>query len=286
VNGYIIGPIIPVNDWKWQEDTNDIVPFYQGNLSPMVPLVFNATNTTSGALTQTYATGYCSITSPPLKYQTFGCDPCNDIKVEEGSLEFTSIESLGLCSFRVRFSVSNTSSSTITVPISLSDPNFVVSPSFITIPPTTPVQPLNVVVIITPLAGATFPAEFYLAMTQNLGGESPFCEERLELNFVNAPFCSEFNKAIDPLTQSSLRLYPNPTRDEVTIDYHSSSFGEQLGGETIAILDLTGRTVAQFELAASQGHIQFDMQHVASGVYVVVLRSQGTAILQQKVIKH
>jgi hypothetical protein len=290
-NGYIIGPIIPVNEWKWLEETNDIAPFYPGNLTPMDPLVLNATNTSWGALTQTYATGSCSITSPPLKYQTFNCNDCDDIKVEEGSLEIsvTNKSPLGLCSFRVRFSVSNTSNpaSNITVPISLSDPNFVVSPSFITIPPTAPGQPYNVVVLITPLAGATFPAVFNLIMTQTLGGESPLCEERLNLNFENAPDCGgEFNKTKDPLAQSSLRLYPNPTRDEVTIDYHSSSFGEQLGGETIAILDLTGRTVAQFELTASEGHILFDMQQMAGGVYVVVLRSQGTAILQQKVIKH
>ena len=70
--------------------------------------------------------------------------------------------------------------------------------------------------------------------------------------------------------ETSIRLYPNPSKGMVTLDYQLETAAQ------LQIIDVSGRVVLERELAAAETSLQFDTRAMASGVYAVqVLGSDG-----------
>lgn len=81
----------------------------------------------------------------------------------------------------------------------------------------------------------------------------------------------------------SFKLFPNPTKDEVTISFDLESKGES--SVYIALIDGTGRTVLNFD-GRSDSNGQFeqplDIASLADGVYMVEIRTDNGMITYKK----
>jgi hypothetical protein len=78
-----------------------------------------------------------------------------------------------------------------------------------------------------------------------------------------------------PLSASDLQLRPNPASDIVTIAVDQPS--------TVRVMDLQGRTVAQFDVQAP--HCDFDISHLASGTYIVQAVSPEKVSVNKLIVK-
>lgn len=94
-------------------------------------------------------------------------------------------------------------------------------------------------------------------------------EEHQGLNMVMSVegFCSESLGTQTPEMRSDLRYYPNPVRDVLTIDREQSV-------NRIAIYNMEGREVSGYRALGNS----IDMQHLATGVYIVkVMYKDGSS---------
>lgn len=71
----------------------------------------------------------------------------------------------------------------------------------------------------------------------------------------------------------------NPADVEVLLTYDSL-----LEKCTIALYDLTGRLLTDFTVASTQGSLVIPTSTYPSGTYIVVVRSNGFIVAQQKLI--
>ena len=75
-----------------------------------------------------------------------------------------------------------------------------------------------------------------------------------------------------------LSIYPNPFRDEATVD-----FGREVDGATISVVDVFGKQLEQYILTNTDKHI-LKRNNKASGVYFVEIEVEGTEKYIKKLI--
>lgn len=104
--------------------------------------------------------------------------------------------------------------------------------------------------------------------------------------YLDLPSCGEQQAtstriADDKLVDlSTLVMYPNPTKDQVTLSYTGLDDSHQ-----ISIFDLTGRLMQLVQPTLGRTETIVDMAKYPVGVYIVVLRKEGNLISQHKLIK-
>jgi len=76
-------------------------------------------------------------------------------------------------------------------------------------------------------------------------------------------------------------LYPNPNNGRFTIDFTTLMEADNF---TITIVDLIGKTVYREELSKEDSSRQFDLSHLYSGTYIVIIAA-NQILLTQKFIK-
>ncbi len=81
-------------------------------------------------------------------------------------------------------------------------------------------------------------------------------------------------------TENAFALFPNPTTDAVVI-----KFTQNVVGGNVFVRDLSGKTLFSANVPAGTDQIQLDVNHLASGMYVVELRTQNGERTVQKLIK-
>jgi len=91
----------------------------------------------------------------------------------------------------------------------------------------------------------------------------------------------EFHVNAPEPERGSFKLYPNPNNGQFSIDYAAP---EQLGNYTVSIINSQGRTVHVEEIQSSQYVKSYDLSHIFSGIYIVVI-SADDILLTQKLIK-
>ncbi len=69
---------------------------------------------------------------------------------------------------------------------------------------------------------------------------------------------------------SYLKVYPNPTKDEVTISY-------QLTGDNgiFDLYDITGQLIKSFAINTQSGQTIMSVSDISSGIYIYKLTSEG-----------
>ena len=77
-------------------------------------------------------------------------------------------------------------------------------------------------------------------------------------------------------------LYPNPNDGQFTVDFPTLV---ESGSFSLSVVDLRGNTVYQEEISSDEISKQFDLSHLNSGIYVVII-SAGKILLTQKFIKN
>ncbi len=76
-------------------------------------------------------------------------------------------------------------------------------------------------------------------------------------------------------------LYPNPNNGRFTIDFTTLMEADNF---TITVVDLIGKTVYREELSKEETTMQFDLSHLYSGTYIVIIAA-NQILLTQKFIK-
>lgn len=84
----------------------------------------------------------------------------------------------------------------------------------------------------------------------------------------------------EPLMASTMKVYPNPTRDVANINIE----GVKSGAYTMLILNMNGQIVMNEKLSigSSVFNTSIDIRHLGSGIYVVQI-SNGTSILRDRI---
>ncbi len=75
-------------------------------------------------------------------------------------------------------------------------------------------------------------------------------------------------------------LYPNPNNGRFTVDFSSLTDTESF---ILTVVDLIGNTVFREEVSTDESTRQFDLSHLNSGIYVLMI-SAGQILLTQKLI--
>lgn len=77
-------------------------------------------------------------------------------------------------------------------------------------------------------------------------------------------------------------LYPNPNNGRFTVDF---SFLIETDSFTLTVYDLIGNTVYQEEIPSDESSRQFDLSHLNSGIYVMMIAA-NQILLTQKLVKN
>ena len=75
-------------------------------------------------------------------------------------------------------------------------------------------------------------------------------------------------------------LYPNPNNGRFTVDFSSLVETESF---MLTVVDLIGNTVFQEEISPDESTRQFDLSHLNSGIYILMIAA-GQILLTQKLI--
>ena len=81
------------------------------------------------------------------------------------------------------------------------------------------------------------------------------------------------------VSTNSFSMYPNPAATQVTLAYTM-----ELEGATLEIYDLTGRSIAKKVLTSSEQEATLAVDSYPAGLYMLVVKQEGTILWQQKLI--
>jgi hypothetical protein len=84
---------------------------------------------------------------------------------------------------------------------------------------------------------------------------------------------------VDQSALSSISLYPNPTIGEVNILNKND-----IKIDNISVFDLSGKLMDQIQ-PSSDGNIQFDINHLKSGVYIIRINTSQGEIFRKMIKK-
>ena len=107
-----------------------------------------------------------------------------------------------------------------------------------------------------------------------------FHQPVLIVKSINAPPVSE--QPDNLLAGYSVQLAPNPVRSIVTV-YIGAENSEKF---SLSVYDLNGKRIAEKQVTGTDLSVRFEMQHLASGVYLLDVRNSiGLSVKAFKVIK-
>jgi alpha-tubulin suppressor-like RCC1 family protein len=79
--------------------------------------------------------------------------------------------------------------------------------------------------------------------------------------------------------ESALKVFPNPAKDVVSIQYNLDANNAQL-----EVYDIAGRSISTNVLSSSVGDLQLNTSSYPSGIYIVVVKQDGVLLAQKKLI--
>jgi alpha-tubulin suppressor-like RCC1 family protein len=79
--------------------------------------------------------------------------------------------------------------------------------------------------------------------------------------------------------ESALKVFPNPAKDVVSIQYNLDANNSHL-----EVYDIAGRSISTNVLSSSVGDLQLNTSSFPSGVYIVVVKQDGVLLAQKKLI--
>jgi alpha-tubulin suppressor-like RCC1 family protein len=79
--------------------------------------------------------------------------------------------------------------------------------------------------------------------------------------------------------EANFSLYPNPAKDVVTINYDLN-----VSNVMVEVYDIAGRSISKNVLSSSSGELQLSTSSYAAGLYMVVIKQDGTLLAQKKLV--
>ena len=122
-----------------------------------------------------------------------------------------------------------------------------------------------------------------LIYTDGLTYNEPYLNvDTSQLKTVSAGNNNVINENVLP-PNSYLKLYPNPAREYITLEYNLD-YGTT--NAVIEILDINGVHVEAFRLAGFRGVKIIDLRNRQSGTYLIRLAVNGKTLQHEKFVKH
>jgi hypothetical protein len=78
--------------------------------------------------------------------------------------------------------------------------------------------------------------------------------------------------------QQDIKLYPNPSRDKISIDFSGKGYAAQ----HISLVDISGREAERFFYDSKESKAEINISHLTSGMYLLKMLDQNQ---QPKIIK-
>lgn len=261
--GNLIGPNIVLSHWEWLFNENVI-----SSGDDSIPQPLNLSN--SGSYNFSYTNSFdCTYTCTPFDYTIKNCDACNVSDIHDRSID---VNGTKYCSYSVTLSITNTNG--IATIATLSSPNdaVVIQPATFMLNQGTN----DYVFTFVPINGFAG-GNVNLSLTSTIDGLP--CINTFEINLPECGDVISKNQSIDSIN-SSLLLYPNPTKHSVTLTYNECS-----SSSLIEIYDMTGRLIMDYKPEMTSGNMELSLDNFVSGIYIVVLKDNNQIILQKKLIK-
>jgi hypothetical protein len=84
----------------------------------------------------------------------------------------------------------------------------------------------------------------------------------------------------DELSRSEIKAYPNPTRDQLFVEYN---FARNISGQ-VRLHDMMGRVIAEKAVRGKEGLIDLNTETAAPGTYFLTVEAEGTVIDHKKIV--
>lgn len=262
----IIGPRLPISEWTWLQNGNGIQAGHDSFTEPL-PL------TTGGTYQLDIKTNPCGITSAPLDFTANkDCSKCALERLDVSKI--TAVEG-PFCSFT--FMLDITTAFAFNGQLVAPNDDFVVVPT-----------QLNLIagsnqILITVIPLGSFNGDSVLFQFDGFLENGEPCINQF---YIILPSCfdntNNFTKPTSEkaiVRKGSVTMAPNPAHAEVVIRYDALE-----SGSTIELFDLTGRSLSNYKVTGAEGSWTIPTSTYPAGVYLVVVRSNGELITQQKLI--
>lgn len=87
---------------------------------------------------------------------------------------------------------------------------------------------------------------------------------------------SSNNTVFSVWEKSNIILYPNPTDSEIFIDF---SHAQKIGECKINLIDISGQKIDSRYRKSGENNFVFDIKHLASGYYILQVKTKVNTIL-------
>jgi hypothetical protein len=81
--------------------------------------------------------------------------------------------------------------------------------------------------------------------------------------------------------ESSIKVYPNPTGDEVYIDFAGIGKDKTM---TFQLFDLTGKIIINRNIITTEEPLKIDLTNVAAGYYLMILNDNEHSLYKNKLV--
>ena len=85
------------------------------------------------------------------------------------------------------------------------------------------------------------------------------------------------------MVNATFKLYPNPAREYVTLEY---DMDVETSGAVIEIMNIEGKHIETFMLHGTRGVKVIDLRYLKTGTYIVRLSVNGKTIQSDKLVKY
>lgn len=271
VGNYLIGPLLPMNGWSWNNGGQP-VSSGSGSVTPF-PL------SSSGDYSLTINTGNCSLESDVLSFTVGKCEKC---KIEHVDIKEVVKNDTKYCSFTQELVIYSAYSGPFQVTLTDQANNVVIIPSTFTL---VPGQNIIQVIVIPQspfmggnttwrLYGQIYDKEVVINCEHMFNIDIPSCESPV----YSRPIAVNAENT-GSSTLKTCTLYPNPASGTVQLQYDLD-----VSGTKVELYELTGRLLIQQTLDGSQGTAILNINSYAEGMYVVVIKNGSQILYQQKLM--
>jgi PKD repeat protein len=260
---YIVGPIGTFNEWSWLQNG---VPVSSGH-GVIDPLLINL----GESYQISYSNGFCDVNLQNIEISNSECKRC-EFKIYVNRVH--SIPNENGCFYNIEFVIQNPSEELTTF-------SFDLPPGFSQIGPST--------IMLQPGVEELYSFDFFPNEDFN-GGEFELwfesatngskCKGVLQTELP--PPCSAPRIGTPaPKRNGYLIVAPNPAKNQTTVYYE---FTDSLTNNAVELLDMYGRVLSQQTVKNVSGAINFPVNQLAAGHYLVVLKENGVVVKQTKIV--
>ncbi len=107
-----------------------------------------------------------------------------------------------------------------------------------------------------------------------------FYAEGTDTSVVYIQFTVDTSSSTQHISPVSLKVYPNPSSDEITL-YASSNIRQV----TIEFYNFSGKRVARRYNSVANNEIRMDISSLQTGIYLMLVKSKGKIVYQSKIVK-